>query len=77
VEAKKVEPKKPPVDPVEEERKRKESDATFRLSAIKTFVADGKTDFALRYAKDLIRLHPGSPQAKEAEAIIKMLTDKN
>ncbi len=77
VEAKKEESKKPLTDSVEEERKRKESDAKVRLSAVKSLVSTGKPDVALKFAKELVRLHPDSPQAEEAEAIIKMLTDKN
>jgi hypothetical protein len=76
VEAKKAEPKKPLIDPVEEERKRKESDAKLRLSAVKNLLLTGKPRVALQFAEELVRLHPGSPQAKEAEAIIEMLTDK-
>jgi hypothetical protein len=48
--------------------------AKFRLSAVKSFIATGKPDVALRYANQIVRNHPNSPQATEAKAIIKSLT---
>jgi hypothetical protein len=61
----------------EEEKLKKEqfaeSDAKFRLAAIKTLIRDGKPEVALRYAKQLTKIHPNTPAAKEAQAIISQL----
>jgi hypothetical protein len=68
---------KPIPDPLEEQRKKEalaESDARFRLSAIKTFMTTGKPEVALRYAKELVRLHPDTPAAREAQGIIDRLS---
>ncbi len=60
----------PPVDPATAS----ERNATCRLSATKSLVKAGKTDAALRFAKDLVLAHPNTPQAAEAQGIIKALT---
>lgn len=51
-----------------------ERNATFRLSATKSLMKAGKTDAALRFAKQLVLSHPNTPQATEARGIIKALT---
>ena len=75
-----IEPIQPKIDAKQEEAKKQllaDNDAKFRLSAVKTLILDRKPDVALRFAKDLIRLHPDSSQAKEAQAIIIELTKKD
>jgi hypothetical protein len=69
-------PNKLEPDRAEEERKMKDADASFRLSAIKTLVKTGKSDVALRFAKELVRIYPDSAQAKEAQEIIKSISEK-
>ncbi len=72
-----IEPKVRPLDPAEQERKRKElaeNDAKFRLSATLTLVEERKFGPAVQFAKDLIRLHPGSRQAEDAQRIIDKLS---
>jgi len=59
----------PPVDPAVG----KERDAKFRLSVIKTLVSTYKHEDARRFADQLAYIHPNSPQAAEAKAIVKSL----
>jgi len=54
-----------------------ENDAKFRLDAIKAFIKTGKPEVALRYARELVRLHPNTEAAKEAEEIIDRLSKMN
>jgi len=62
----------------EEEQKKKEeraqSDRKARLSAIRTLENSGKFDSALRFARELVKLYPKTPEAKEAQAIIDRLS---
>ncbi len=53
------------------------NDAKFRLISVKTFIKQGKPDIALRYATELVRIHPESAEAREAQTIIDNLTQKD
>lgn len=70
-----IEQPKTIIDPAEEAR-RKEADARNRLAGVRALAKGANPGFALQHARDLIKLYPNSPEAREAQEIIRAIEAK-